>query len=68
MKTTIQSTPAYELTASIRQIDQGHHLSFTLVVPTARRPEEQVKFQVTLDRAGLLALRDLIDGEVASCR
>lgn len=61
MQTTIQSTPAYELHADLTRTEHGHNLKFISFVPTARRPEQQVKFQGLFTSAELRVLRDLID-------
>lgn len=58
---TIHASPAYQLRARIQPTPLGHHLLLTTFVPTARRPEEQVKFSSTLSRDELLALREVID-------
>jgi len=39
----------------------GHNFRLISFVPTARHPEEHVKFQTTCSQAELLALRDLIN-------
>lgn len=65
---------AYELSLAIDPTPYGHHLRFLSHVPTARRPEQQVRFQTTLSGTQLQALRDVIDraispsGEVGSDR
>ncbi len=64
MQATIQSTPAYQLTAELTRTTLGHNLKFTSFVPTARRPEHQVKFQGLFTTDEVRALRDLIDQEV----
>ena len=56
--------PAYELRAEIRHTPYGHHVRFLSFVPSARRPEEQVKFQGLFSADQLRALRDLIDREI----
>jgi hypothetical protein len=58
---TIHASPSFELRADIRPTPYGHHLRFTTFVPSARRPEEQVKFSATLSRDELVLLRDVID-------
>lgn len=62
MFTIIQSTPAWQLRASITPIrgDQ-HHLMVTSLVPTARRPQEHVRWQAQLSVDELRSLRDIID-------
>lgn len=68
MRSLIQSTPAYELSADIASSRLGHSLRLISFVPTARRPEEHVKFQAVLSTVELRALRALLDQalEVAS--
>jgi hypothetical protein len=61
MRSLIQSTPAYELSADIATSRFGHSLRLVSFVPTARRPEEQVKFQAVLSTAELRTLRALLD-------
>jgi hypothetical protein len=58
----IQSTPAWQLRASVSpaQGDQ-HHFMVTSLVPTARRPEEHVQWQGMFSADELRALRDVID-------
>ena len=62
MHAIIQSTPAWHLRASITPIcgDQ-HHLMVTSFVPTARRPQEHVRWQAQLSVDELRCLRDVID-------
>ena len=60
------SRPAYELRAEIRCTPYGHHVRFLSFVPSARRPEEQVKFQGLFSTDQLRALRDLIDREIGA--
>ncbi len=66
MQATIQSTPAYALTADITRTAHGHNLKLVSFVPTARRPEHQVKFQGLFTDKELRALRDVIDQELQS--
>lgn len=62
MHAIIQSTSAWQLRASITPVrgDQ-HHVMVTSFVPTARRPEERVRWQAQLSIAELRVLRDVID-------
>ena len=60
------SGPAYELRAEIRHTSYGHHVRLLSFVPSARRPEEQVKFQGLFSTDQLRALRDLIDREIGA--
>ena len=59
--TTIQQTPAWHLNARISHTPYGYHLIFSSFVPTARRPEHQVKFSGTFSTDELRRLRDVID-------
>lgn len=61
MQATIQSSPAFELLADITRSEYGHSLKLISFVPSARRPEQQVKFQGLFTEAELRTLRDLID-------
>ena len=61
MQATFQQTPCWQLDARIGQTPYGHHLVISSFVPTARRPEHQVKFQATLSADELRRLRDVID-------
>ncbi len=60
MRSIIQATPAYALSVDIASTAHGHSLRFISFVPTARRPEEQVRFQGLFSTAELTALRDCI--------
>jgi hypothetical protein len=70
MKTTILATEAFTYTAELRPLQDppgGYTFSITSTFGRARTPDaERQVFQACLDRAGLLALRDLIDAEVQS--
>lgn len=57
---------AYELRAEILDTPYGHHVRFSSFVPSARRPEEQVKFQGLFSTAQLRALRDMINREIGA--
>lgn len=59
---TIQSNPSWQLKAIVKPI-QGdqHHLLISSYVPTARRPEEQVRFTGIFTSDELRRLRDVID-------
>lgn len=59
--TVFQSTPAWQLDACITRTRYGHHLLISSFVPTARRPEHQVKFSGTFSNEELRALRNAID-------
>ncbi len=56
-----QKTQTWQLAAQVVPTPYGHHLIISSFVPTARRPEHQVKFSGTFSKAELLALRDTID-------
>ena len=66
VQANLLSGPAYELRAEIRHTAYGHHIRFLSFVPSARRSEEQVKFQGLFSTAQLRALRDLIDREIGA--
>ena len=61
MRSLIQATPAYELSVDIASTAYGHSLRFISFVPTARRPEEHVKFQGLFSSAELESLRGTIN-------
>jgi hypothetical protein len=61
MRLLIQATPAYELSIDLTNTPLGHSLRLISFVPTARRPEEQVKFQGVFTTAELKALRDALN-------
>ena len=61
MRSVIQTNPSYELSIDITQTDHGHSLKFISFVRTARRPEEQVQYQVLFSTPELKALRDVIN-------
>ena len=61
MRSLIQATPAYELSADIASSRHGHSLRLISFMPTARQPQERVKFQAVFSTAELLALRALLD-------
>jgi len=61
MRSLVQATPAYELSVDIASTAHGHSLRFISFVPTARRPEDQVKFQGLFSTAELQSLRDTIN-------
>ncbi|MCV2365845.1 hypothetical protein LNV23_20545 [Paucibacter sp. DJ1R-11] len=66
MQAIIQATSAFELRAELTKTPFGHSLRLISYVPTARRPEQQVKFQGLFTGAQLRDLRDLIDKELAT--
>lgn len=61
MCSLIQATPAYELSVDIATSTHGHSLRLISFVPTARRPEDQVKFQGVFSTAELKSLRDALN-------
>lgn len=59
---TIQSNTAWQLDAAITAVGPDQHfLKITSFVPTARRPQEQVKFTGTFTVEELRRLRDVLD-------
>ena len=65
---TIQSSPAWQLAASITPIAQGHHLLISSYVPTARRPEHRVKLSATLTTDELHNLHRIIGAALGEPR
>ena len=61
MRSLIQATPAYELSVDITTSAHNHSLRLISFVPTARRPEDQVKFQGVFSTAELKSLRDALN-------
>jgi len=61
MRSLIQATPAYELSVDIATSAHGHSLRLISFVPTARRPEDQVKFQGVFSTTELKSLRDALN-------
>jgi hypothetical protein len=66
MRSIVQASSAYELSADIAPTPYGHHLRIISRVPKARRPQDQVQFQGLFSRQDLLALRDCIEGALGS--
>ena len=66
VQATLLSEPAYELRAEIRHTQYGHHVRFLSFVPSARRPEQQVKFEGLFSADQLRALRDLINQKIGA--
>jgi len=56
----IQSNPSWQLAASVQSTPHGHHLIISSFVPTARRPEHQVKFSGTFSHAELRHLAEVV--------
>ena len=68
---TIQANEAFTYTAYLRPlaaVPGRFNLTISSTFTGASDPAPRVAFQTTLDREGLLALRDLIDSELSSCR
>ncbi len=60
-----QSNPCWQLAASVQSTPQGHHLIISSFVPTARRPEHQVKFSGTFSHAELRQLAEVVTRALA---
>lgn len=65
MKATIQETPAHRLDVSLERGAHGTSFKLITFVPTARRPEEQVKYQTTLSDAELKNFQKVLSEAVA---
>ncbi len=65
MRSLIQSTPAYALSVDISTLAHGHSLKLISFVPTARHPEDQVRFQGVFSTAELESLRDAVTQALA---
>ena len=65
MRSLIQATPAYELSIDLNTTPLGHSLRLISFMPTARRPEEQVKFQGVFSTSELKSLRDTLNQVLA---
>lgn len=67
-KTSFVNSEDFAYNAEVRELDAlpgSFSLAITTVWRSAKNPtEEQTALQITLDRAGLIALRDLIDTAV----
>jgi hypothetical protein len=61
MRSIIQATPAHELSVDISTTAHGHSLRLFSFVPTARRPEDQVKFRGLFSTSELKSLRDALN-------
>ena len=65
MRSLIQCTEAFELSASISQ--QGsfvYHFKLIGFIPSANHPEEQVRFQGMFTKTELQALKDFLDAAI----
>ena len=65
MRSLIQANPTYELTVDIIGTAYGHNVRLISFMPTARRPETQIKFQGVYSRAELTSLRDALNQALA---
>lgn len=65
MRSTVQATPAYELSIDITTSVHGHSLKLISFVPTARRPGDQVKFQGLFSTAELKSLGEALNQALA---
>lgn len=65
MKTAIQTTAAYQLIVNLERTPYGTVFKLISLVPTARHPEEQVKFQTTLSDAELKTFAQVLSNAVA---
>ncbi len=66
MRALIQDSPAYQLSVDITSTPLGHSLRFISFVPTARRPEEQVKFQGNFSAQELTTLGAAVEQVLAA--
>ena len=65
MRSLIQCTEAFELSASISQYGSlGYHLKLVSFIPSANHPEEQVRFQGMFSKTELQALIDFLDAAI----
>ena len=58
--TRFQSSDNYQLALTIRPAPYCHHLKFSSFVPTATRPQEQLRFQLLLTRQEMQALHQAL--------
>ena len=66
MTTTVfHRGPAYELSVSVQRVNLGHQLEISSLVPTARHPHRQVRFQSVLSAAELAELHRAIGQALA---
>lgn len=66
MRSLVQATAAYELSVDVATSAHGHSLRLISFVPSARRPEEQVKFRGLFSTAELTLLRDAVNQVLAA--
>ena len=65
MRSLIQCTEAFELSASITAHSScGHHLKLIGFIPSVNHPKEQVCFQGMFTKTELQALIDFLDGAI----
>ena len=65
MRSLIQCSEAFELSASISQHESlGYHLKLIGFMPSVNHPEEQVRFQGMFTKTELQALRDFLDAAI----
>lgn len=63
---TIQQSDAWRLDADVIETPTGVTVRFISFIPTARRPEEQLKLQLNLTREELDTLQKFLADAVAS--
>ena len=66
MRSVIQETSAYQLSIDIAPTPLGQSMRLISFVPTARRPEEHVKFQGNFSLQELRALKSALERALAS--
>ena len=67
MTTTVfHQGPAYELSVTITRNRLGHHLRLQSLVPTARRPGQQLRFESVLSTAELRTLHAALGQSLAA--
>jgi hypothetical protein len=65
MRSLIQCTEAFELSASISEHGSlGYHLKLIGFIPSANHPEEQVRFQGMFSKTELQTLRNFLDAAI----
>jgi len=67
MTTTVfHQGPAYELSVTITRNRLGHHLRLQSLVPTARQPGQQLRFESVLSTAELRTLHAALGQALAA--
>jgi hypothetical protein len=66
VRAIMKATSAYDHSADIATTAHGHSLRLFSFVPTARRPEDQVKFQGMFSTLELKLLRVALNQALAS--